>query len=150
VFYNTVSNKKKLKKFKNRRAPQVWSSGIKKTHYHYIYTKVGGLLELRIHKLILRKFRRRSKRRRFKIIFFFLPNYSFSKKSTNSRMGKGKGKFRRLLSLLKTKQPLVAFRGIAFARILFFIKRIWLSNNVRLIAAKAPGRTQHENLCFFI
>lgn len=124
MFYNNVSNKKKLKKFKNRRMPKTYVSGMKKTHYHYIYAKIGGLLELRIHKLILRKFRRRSKRRRFKIIFFFLPNYSFSKKSTNSRMGKGKGKFRRLLAFLKTKQPMVAFRGIAFTRILFFIKKI--------------------------
>lgn len=55
-------------------------------------------------------------------------------------MGKGKGKFRRLLAFLKTKQPMVAFRGIAFTRILFFIKKIWRTNNVQLVAAKSPRR----------
>lgn len=123
MFFNKVSNKKKLKKFKQRRAPRTYTLGTRKTHYSYIYAKCGGLAELRLHKLILRKFRRRAKRRKFKMIFFFLPNYSYSKKSTNARMGKGKGKFRRLLARLKTHQPLVALRGIAFTRVLLFIKK---------------------------
>ena len=81
-------------------------------------------MELRLHKLILRKFRRRAKRRKFKVTFFFLPNYSYSKKSTNARMGKGKGKVRRLMALVKTYQPLVAFRGIGLARILRFVAKV--------------------------
>jgi ribosomal protein L16/L10AE len=37
----------------------------------------------------------RKKWKAFKIWFFLLPNYVFSKKSKNSRMGKGKGSFLR-------------------------------------------------------
>jgi ribosomal protein L16/L10AE len=144
MFFHKFSNKKKLKKHKGRRAPRTYTKGIRKTHYNYIYIRRGGLTELRLHKLILRKFRRRSRRRRFKVLFFFLPNYSYTKKGVNSRMGKGKGKFQRLLASLKTYQPLVAFRGIAFERILFFVKRVWLANNIRLAAARAPSRYPYQ------
>lgn len=140
MFYNKVSNRKKLRKFKKRTYPRPQVCSMRKTHKAYIYHRVGGLMELRVHKLILRKFRRRAKRRKFRVTFFFLPNYSYSKKSTNSRMGKGKGKVRRLMALVRTCQPLVSFRGISFARILRFTRKVWRTDHVELLAAKSQRR----------
>lgn len=125
MFFNKIGNRKKLKKLKKRSSPGCNSESKARTHFHFLYTLVGGLHEMRLHKIIIRKFRRRTRRRRFKIIFFFLPNYSYSRKSTNSRMGKGKGKFRRLLTLLKAHHPLAGFRGISLARINRFLLRTW-------------------------
>jgi ribosomal protein L16/L10AE len=123
MFFHKFSNRKKLRKFKKRSIPGIHTKSFSKLLYSVIYYKSGGVTELRLHKAILRKFRRRAKRRRFKIIFFFFPNYSYSKKSTNARMGKGKGKVRRLLALVRTTQPLVAIRGFGFRRILQFVKK---------------------------
>lgn len=143
MFFHKFSNRKKLRKFKQRTTPRIHTSNLTKLGYSVIFFKSGGVSELRVHKAILRKFRRRAKRRRFKIMFFFFPNYSYSKKSTNARMGKGKGKVRRLLAKVKTTQPLVAIRGIAFHRILQFLKKYWRNNNVRLLAAKSPSRLKN-------
>lgn len=137
MFFTKIGNRKKLKKLKKRRPPGTNIDTKLKAHYQYLYTSQGGLHEMRLHKMIIRKFRRRTRRRRFKLLFFFIPNYSYSRKSTNSRMGKGKGRSRRLMALLKSYHPIAAFRGVSINRIKRFLVKTWRRYHLTLfITAK--------------
>ena len=49
-------------------------------------------------------------------------NHSFSIKSKNSRMGKGKGKHTRFVSRQKILKPVFSFRKLSFIRLIKFVK----------------------------
>ena len=122
MFYNKLQNRKKIKKLKKRSAPPGYTKKAFKKGHVLVHYKTGGLLELSIYKRIIRGFRRKVRRKKYTIIFLFLPNYAHTRKSAKSRMGKGKGKFRRFLVKLKAMQPIMSVRDLAIKRLFFFLE----------------------------
>jgi len=76
-------------------------------------------------KKILKKFVKKNvkKRAQKKIWFFFSKNWTLTKKSKNSRMGKGKGSFLRWCYRMRAGTPLLEFKGYNFL-ILYKLRQI--------------------------
>ena len=92
------SKKKSIKvpsRFKGRKQPKLSWSRPPLNKRTYVYYMPGGNMEVDIVKHVLEGFRRVVKRRRYKLNFMTKPSYMVFRKSKNSRMGKGKGKFQR-------------------------------------------------------
>ncbi len=66
----------------------------------------------------------RKKWKAFKIWFFLLPNYVFSKKSKNSRMGKGKGSFLRWVFRIQRGLTIVEFTGLSLYRLKKILNKV--------------------------
>lgn len=120
--------------FKFRCAPKVSHYSRPKVSGTYIYYPSGGNLELFVYRRVIRSFRRRSRRRRYKLLFRFLPNYTITSKGQNSRMGKGKGKIVRASIQFRTNKLFMIVRGLSYYRILFFFKRFYKTTGIRFLA----------------
>lgn len=116
VYLNRVKSKKKLTRQKNRISSSktydsnkfIWDcSGLK--NRTLILTKEIINIELYIYKIFIKKLRKLNKRKRFKTKIRFCSNRVYSKKSTNSRMGKGKGKMQRLFYSSSYLKPVAIF-----------------------------------------
>ena len=72
-----------------------------------IFFKNSTWLELRFIKFVFFKFRRCFVRKKYFLTLNIKPNFSFSKKSKNARMGKGNGSFKRPVKLIKVAKPFI-------------------------------------------
>ena len=124
MFYNKVTNRKTLRKFKKRGLPSMDSDYKVKKGFTYVWLPKGGNIELAFYKRILRRFRRRVRRRKYKVLFRFLPNYSYTRKIKNSRMGKGKGRFSRLALKLTAFKVIMIIKGLSHRRVECFLKKL--------------------------
>lgn len=140
TFSPKIHSIKEQKSFKKR-------GPLLKKVYKLRYGSVGlffaqeGLMKTsyfrRIARIIKLKFKRRSKKFKglHRRIWFFLQlNFPLTMKSTNSRMGKGKGGFTSWAIRVKTGQPMVEFKGFSFDFVLglksMFFKKLKLRLNV--------------------
>lgn len=87
------------------------------------YTK-GGIIETRVYKMVLRLFRKISRRRKYSLFFFFKPNFILTRKPKSSRMGKGKGKYLRKAIYLKTNKVFMISYKISYKRLIFFFSKL--------------------------
>jgi penicillin-binding protein-related factor A (putative recombinase) len=142
MFYTKITDKKKLRKFKKRSEPRLDFKKVPHNRRTYIYYPSGGNIELVIYKYIIKAFRRRSRRKRYKLNFFFKPNYVITKKSKNARMGKGKGKFRRFSLKLSKNKFFMAISGLSHHRIVIFFKKIKKTSGLYFLVTKNRDYTK--------
>ena len=93
-------------------------------HYKFIGATQTAYIELRFVRYIARKFRRRTRRRKYKGFIFFCCNHAWFKKSKNARMGKGKGRFVRYTYLSKPLKPIFILSQLSTFRVSKFIRYI--------------------------
>lgn len=74
----------------------------------------------------------KSKTKNYKIWVNILPNYVLSRKSKNSRMGKGKGSFSRWVFRFQQGVTLVEFLGIPYYRLINAVRKIQKKLNLKL------------------
>jgi len=84
----------------------------------------------------------KDKIRNNKIWINILPNYVLSKKSKNSRMGKGKGSFLRWVFRLQHGVTLVEFLGIPYYKLVSILMSIRKRLKIKLILVK---KSQYNN-----
>lgn len=130
MYLNKLKLQKQLKKFKNRKKQKlifndsIFSFNNKNRLYNNsicIYVKNLILIELKIYRFFFLKLRKLSKKKNFKLFVLISCNHCFSKKSKNSRMGKGKGKFLRYVFRYKLLNPLFIFYKISLNRVFKFL-----------------------------
>ena len=100
------------------------------------YTKIRRLL-----KILIKRRKKFIKFKKTQIWVFLKPNYPISKKSKNSRMGKGKGSFLRWVTKLNRGFMLIEFSGLSFWR----IKKI---NKSLIKILGSPTHTLNKNNIF--
>lgn len=130
LYLNKIKIQKKIKLFKKRKSNKITFNLIKNNFckkknfylFRYVYTKLCLFLELKFYRFFFLKLRRLSKRKKFKSFVFLCCNHIFSKKSKNSRMGKGKGKFVRFVFRSKVLKPIFIFKKISKYRVIKFVK----------------------------
>ena len=131
MYLNKAKIKNKLKLFKKRKKQKlIFKDSIfflknkfrlyKK--YITIYIKQKIFLNLKIYKFFFLKLRRISKKKRIKTYVNINCNHFFSKKSKNSRMGKGTGKFLKFIFRTKSLKPIFIFYKMSISRALKFIR----------------------------
>jgi hypothetical protein len=143
MFFNKISNRAKMKKQKNRREPSVYSKRDHQSRRLLVLKKEGGNLELFTYKKIIRKFRKWSKKKKYRIEFRFTPNHIFSNKVKNSRMGKGKGKYTRLVVRLASYSTFMVLTGISPLRLTKYFSKMSVFFRGRFIIkppTMLPGR----------
>ena len=130
MYLNKLKLQKQLKKFKNRKKQKlifndsIFSLCSKYRLYNNsvcIYVKNLILIELKIYRFFFLKLRKLSKKKKFKLFVLISCNHCFSKKSKNSRMGKGKGKFLRYVFRYKLLRPIFIFYKISLNRVSKFL-----------------------------
>jgi ribosomal protein L16/L10AE len=85
----------------------------------FYYVKIRRLL-----KLILKRRKKFNKFKKRKVWVFLKPNQPISKKSKNSRMGKGKGSFLRWVTRLPRGFILMEFKGLKYQRLIKLNKEV--------------------------
>lgn len=118
MFFNKIANRAKAKKHKHRQVPTIKDNRRHQYQHSTVFVKAGGNLELFIYKRVIRRFRKWVKRKKYKVRFKFTPNHIFSTKNKNARMGKGKGKYKRLLVRFNAYDPFMVVEGIAPVRLI--------------------------------
>lgn len=105
---------RKINYFKKRSIKKRSSFTLPSTPYFWefkesflLFSKNITYLELNSIRYIFYKFRRCFVRKKYYLSFRIVPNFMFSKKSKNARMGKGTGVFQRPVRSIKTHLPLV-------------------------------------------
>lgn len=129
MYLNKLKLQKNLKKFKNRKLQNfVFDDNLFSilnnfyifSNYTYVFIKNKLFIELKLYRYFFLKLRRLSKKKKFKTYVMLCCNHCFSKKSQNSRMGKGKGKFLRYVFRYKTLKPIFMFKLMSKSRITKF------------------------------
>lgn len=129
MYLNKIKVQKQIKLFKKRKKQKViykdfiFSPAIKKStpSWSYVFSRFLLFFELRFYKFFFLKLRRLSKKKKFKAYVHVSCNHFFSKKSKNSRMGKGKGKFVRYVYRTKVMLPNFVFYRISKNRVSSFV-----------------------------
>lgn len=130
LYLNKIKIQKKIKLFKKRKFTSIsfnlnQNNFLKKKNFflfRYVYSRFSMFLELKFYRFFFLRLRRLSKKRKFKSFVFLCCNHIFSKKSKNSRMGKGKGKFVRFVFRTKTLKPIFIFKKISKYRVASFVR----------------------------
>ena len=133
------SKKKEVKapsRFKRRKCPKLAWNNLPLNRRTYVFYGPGGNFELPIMRIIIKTFRRRSRRRGYRLNFFFKPNYFIFRKGKNARMGKGKGRFKRLSLNLRKNKLFMAISGLSHTRVLIFFKNISRKTNLRFVVSR--------------
>lgn len=137
MYLNQNLKFRKIKGFKNRgllkRTSIVLTNNLfywERKKSYIIFNKNNSYVELNFLRFIFFKFRRCFVRKKYFLTLHIAPNYMFSKKSKNARMGKGVGSFKRPVRSVKMHQPLIYST-------MFSIKRFLRLRKVLL--AKKPG-----------
>jgi len=109
----------------------------------------------RVARIIKRRLKKRPKRARGlrKRLWFFISfNFPLTMKSTNSRMGKGKGNFVSWVIKVKLGQPLIELKGFSYQFInnlkFFFFKKLKLKLEV-IISDKIKNKFKLSSLVIF-
>lgn len=141
MYLNKLKFQKKIKKFKNRKKQKlvfsdsmfcVKGSNILSSLY-FIFFKNRLFVEMRLYRFFFLKLRKLSKRKKIKTFVLISCNHCFSKKSKNSRMGKGKGKFTRYAMRYVSLKPIFIFYKLSYQRALLF--KSFLNKKSRQIAS---------------
>lgn len=130
MYLNKIKIQKQMKMFKKRKKLKLeCDTSIFKikpnkrfSNWSYIFTRFLTFLELKFYRFFFLKLRRLSRRKKFKSFVHVSCNHFFSKKSKNSRMGKGKGKFVRYVFRTKVLKPTFVFYKISHTRVIKFLK----------------------------
>lgn len=145
MYLNKIKIQKSIKRFKCRREQKVTYNELmfvlNKFNYmsikkSYIFCRNILFMELRFYKFYFLKLRRLNKRKRVNVYINIVCNHNFSRKSKNSRMGHGKGKFARFVFRTKLMKPIIIFNKISFIRLTKFINYI-------------NGKSKNNFFCFF-
>ena len=129
MYLNKIKIQKNIKRFKNRRMAKFiydnkyfnfLNTKLVYNRVSYIFNRFSLFLELKIYKFFIKKLRRMSKRKHFKSFLNICCNHYFSRKSKNSRMGKGKGKFVRYVYRTISLKPVFTFIRISKKRLIKF------------------------------
>lgn len=119
-----------------------------------VFFKKSGTVEslyFKFFKKSLKKFIKQSKiapfsMRKKKIWFFLTPNFPLTKKSKNSRMGKGKGGFVRWAIRVKQNNKLLETRNIPLLFLKILVSKIQFKLNIRLsITTKSKLRIKNTS-----
>lgn len=78
----------------------------------------------------------RFSKRRYKVWFFIHSNFPLTKKSKNSRMGKGKGKFARWTIRVKQNNKLFESKNLSMYLIKILILQLKFKMNINLVMVK--------------
>ena len=129
MYLNKIKIQKNIKRFKNRRMAKFiydnkyfnfLNTKLVYNRVSYIFNRFSLFLELKIYKFFIKNLRRMSKRKHFKSFLNICCNHYFSRKSKNSRMGKGKGKFVRYVYRTISLKPVFTFIRISKKRLIKF------------------------------
>ena len=130
MYLNKAKIKNKLKLFKKRKYQKLIFKDsifrVKNKFFYYkkyitIYYLNKLFLPLKFYKFFFFKLRKISRRKKIKTYVNLNCNHFFSKKSKNSRMGKGTGKFLRFVFRSKSLKPLFIFYKMSIKRARKFI-----------------------------
>lgn len=90
----------------------------------YIFLKNSIYIELKVMKMVIKFFRKRTNKRRTKVWVLFCCNHAWFRKKAKSRMGKGKGEYVRNVFRGSNCKPVLIFRNISKMRIIRFTRRL--------------------------
>jgi hypothetical protein len=130
LYLNKIKMQKQIKRFKNRKQQKLsfnynlFTSVLpffSRNRYSYIFNRFLLFIELKLYRFYFLKLRRFCKKKKIKSYVYICCNHNFSRKSKNSRMGKGKGKFVRFVFRSKILKPIFILKGISKIRISKFI-----------------------------
>lgn len=134
MYYNKRKSQKKLVLQTRRLKPKIFFfekfmflNRWKKTSF--LCVKQSIYLELKYLRVLIKFFRKLSKKKRYKIYVRYCCNHAWFKKAKNSRMGKGKGKFVRFFYRSTNLKPLFIFKKISKFRLQKFIKNLKTMGN---------------------
>lgn len=126
MYFNKKKSQKKLVLQKNRFKPKI--KFYKKFMFKNFFVKSAFLcvkqcvyLELKYLKILIKFFRKLSKKKKYKIYVNYCCNHAWFKKTKNSRMGKGKGKFVRYFYKSTNVKPLFIFKTVSRIRLKKFL-----------------------------
>jgi len=105
------------------------------TGSHVFYPR-GGNMELLVYKKIIKTFRKRVKKYKYKLMFNFRAVHIITSKGQNARMGKGKGKASRPSLNLNTNKLFLTVQGLSHHRVCFFFKNFYKQTGVRFLVFK--------------
>jgi hypothetical protein len=129
LYLNKIKIQKNIKQFKHRSFNKnIFNKSyfsyknifIFKNKVSFVFNKFSLFLELKVYKFFIRKLRRLTKKRKFKSFVNICCNHCFSRKSKNSRMGKGKGKFVRFVYRSISLKPIFSFIKLSKTRLFKF------------------------------
>jgi hypothetical protein len=99
-----------------------------KSKESFIFFKKPCRFEIKKFLFLKKRFKKLFKKSKYfykkKIIVYLNRNYPFSKKSKNSRMGKGKGKFKRWVLKFEKNHILFKIYGFKIEKMIFFLKKL--------------------------
>lgn len=130
----------------------------KKLHFgsRGIYFLNEGQMEIKqifMTRRIMRKIRKRRKKRKSKqkplkqkknIWFFLFPNFILSKKSKNSRMGKGKGSIKRWVIRIKPGSIFLEFKNISNWKLIYIVSKLAQLIRMKLKIFSKNTKTTHS------
>lgn len=126
MYLNKRKSQKKLVLQKNRFKPKIYNfrkymfkSFFGK--YAFLCIKQSVYLELKYIKILIKFFRKLAKKKRYRLYVNYYCNHAWFKKTKNSRMGKGKGKFVRYYHKAKNIKPLFIFKYVSKFRLKKFL-----------------------------
>lgn len=132
MYLNKIKLQNKIKRFKFRKQIKMaynYNYFLYKTNLKFfykffcrIYTRFLMYLELKIYKIFFLKIRKIIRKKKLKAFVNICCNHNFSKKSKNSRMGKGKGKFCRFIYRTTSFKPIFTFFNVSSFRVLKLCK----------------------------
>lgn len=130
MLLNKIKIQRQIKRFKNRKIQKVTfninnfilnDAKFLRNNYSFIFNRFLLFIELKIFRFYFLKLRRFCSKKKLKSYVYICCNHNFSKKSKNSRMGKGKGKFLRFVFRSKIFKPIFIIYKISKIRIYKFI-----------------------------
>jgi len=136
MFNTPLTNDRSQRNFKLRKRPGVLHYPQAKITGSYVFYPQGGNMELFIYKKIIKSFRKRVRRNRYKLLFNFQSTYTVSSKGPNARMGKGKGKANRPSLSLKSNKLFLIVKGLSYYRVCFFFKKFYKQTGIRFLVYK--------------
>jgi len=136
MFSNDVREFGGERTFKLRKKPRVNMYKKPQINGTYVYFYRGGNIEVRVCKKLVALFRKKIRRRKFKLKFMAEINYTVTSKGSSSRMGKGKGALDTHNIRLPTNKLFMIVTGLDHHRLLFFFKNFYRSTRIRFIVIK--------------
>lgn len=135
LYFNKLKLQKKIVWQKNKYKKDVWSkfSFLNVNKYgqplNYVFLKNTIYIELKVMKVIIKMVRRKIRRKKLKAWVLFCCNHAWFRKKKNSRMGKGKGDYKRNVFRGRACKPVLIFKNISKYRLIRFTKKLNMWNN---------------------
>jgi len=133
MYFNKRKTQIKLSIQKKRKLPKIYffkkfSFLKRKKIKFFILSKNYLHIELKFYKVFVKKIRKIAKKKRAKAFLYLCCNDAWFKKSKNSRMGKGKGRYVRYVYRTKICKPVLALSRLSKYRVQKLVKII---NNIK-------------------